>query len=33
MLNDYQRACIEALCRAIEQERRKLLVEMATGTG
>jgi type I restriction enzyme R subunit len=30
---DYQRACIETLCRAVEQGRRKLLVEMATGTG
>jgi type I restriction enzyme, R subunit len=30
---DYQHACIETLCRATEQERRKLLVEMATGTG
>ena len=30
---DYQRACIETLCRAMEQGRRKLLVEMATGTG
>jgi type I restriction enzyme R subunit len=30
---DYQRACIEVLCRGIEQGRRKLLVEMATGTG
>jgi type I restriction enzyme R subunit len=28
---DYQRACIETLCRAIEQGRRKLLVEIATG--
>lgn len=30
---DYQRACIETLCCAMEQGRRKLLVEMATGTG
>ena len=30
---DYQRACIEVLCREMEQGRRKLLVEMATGTG
>lgn len=30
---DYQRGCIEALCRGIEEGRRKLLVEMATGTG
>lgn len=30
---DYQRACIEVLSREIEQGRRKLLVEMATGTG
>lgn len=30
---DYQRACIEALCQAMERGQRKLLVEMATGTG
>lgn len=30
---DYQRDCIEVLCREIERGRRKLLVEMATGTG
>jgi type I restriction enzyme R subunit len=30
---DYQRACIDTLCREMEQGRRKLLVEMATGTG
>jgi type I restriction enzyme R subunit len=30
---DYQRDCIETLCREIGQGRRKLLVEMATGTG
>ena len=30
---DYQRACIETLCREMVQGRRKLLVEMATGTG
>ena len=30
---DYQLACIEALCREMEHGRRKLLVEMATGTG
>src|SRR3954469_23674811 len=29
----YQRACIEVLCREMELGRRKLLVEMATGTG
>ena len=29
----YQKECIEALCQAIAQGRRKLLVEMATGTG
>ena len=29
----YQSACIDALCREIEQGRRKMLVEMATGTG
>lgn len=29
----YQHECIETLCREIEQGRRKLLVEMATGTG
>lgn len=30
---DYQTACIDALCREIAGGRRKLLVEMATGTG
>jgi type I restriction enzyme R subunit len=30
---DYQLDCIETLCREIESGRRKLLVEMATGTG
>lgn len=30
---DYQRECIETLCREIGFGRRKLLVEMATGTG
>jgi len=30
---DYQRDCIEALCQAMERGQRKLLVEMATGTG
>lgn len=30
---DYQIDCIDALCREIGQGRRKLLVEMATGTG
>ncbi len=30
---DYQMACIDTLCREIGQGRRKLLVEMATGTG
>ena len=30
---DYQKDCINALCREIAQGRRKLLVEMATGTG
>ena len=30
---DYQIACIDALCREIKLGRRKLLVEMATGTG
>ena len=30
---DYQLDCIDALCREIGQGRRKLLVEMATGTG
>lgn len=30
---DYQRDCIETLCKEINQGRRKLLVEMATGTG
>lgn len=30
---DYQQECIQTVCREIEQGRRKLLVEMATGTG
>jgi type I restriction enzyme R subunit len=30
---DYQIACIETLCEQVRQGRRKLLVEMATGTG
>jgi type I restriction enzyme R subunit len=30
---DYQKACIDTLCREINFGRRKLLVEMATGTG
>lgn len=30
---DYQIACIDTLCKEITQGRRKLLVEMATGTG
>ena len=30
---DYQTECIETLCREMAQGRRKLLVEMATGTG
>lgn len=30
---DYQQQCIQTLCQEIEQGRRKLLVEMATGTG
>lgn len=30
---DYQIECIETLCREANQGRRKLLVEMATGTG
>lgn len=30
---DYQRDCIDTLCREITQGKRKLLVEMATGTG
>mgnify|MGYP005858059423 CR=1 FL=1 len=30
---DYQKECIDTLCRGIGQGRRKLLVEMATGTG
>ncbi len=30
---DYQTNCIDALCREIQAGRRKLLVEMATGTG
>lgn len=30
---DYQEACINTVCREINQGRRKLLIEMATGTG
>ena len=30
---DYQTACIDTLCREMAAGRRKLLVEMATGTG
>jgi type I restriction enzyme R subunit len=30
---DYQHDCINALCREMQSGRRKLLVEMATGTG
>lgn len=30
---EYQQECIQTLCREIGQGRRKLLVEMATGTG
>jgi type I restriction enzyme R subunit len=30
---DYQQACIDTLCKEMSQGRRKLLVEMATGTG
>ena len=30
---DYQHDCIDILCREINQGRRKMLVEMATGTG
>lgn len=30
---DYQKACIDELCQEITRGRRKLLVEMATGTG
>lgn len=30
---DYQTECIDALCREINAGRRKMLVEMATGTG
>ena len=30
---DYQRECIDTLCREMNAGRRKLLVEMATGTG
>jgi type I restriction enzyme, R subunit len=30
---DYQLDCIDTLCRELRQGRRKLLVEMATGTG
>jgi type I restriction enzyme R subunit len=30
---DYQTTCIDTLCREINHGRRKLLVEMATGTG
>jgi type I restriction enzyme R subunit len=30
---DYQQECIDTLCKEMSQGRRKLLVEMATGTG
>ncbi len=30
---DYQQECIQTVCREIRQGRRKLLIEMATGTG
>jgi type I restriction enzyme R subunit len=30
---DYQQDCIQAVCEEIRQGRRKLLIEMATGTG
>lgn len=30
---DYQKDCVETLCRTIARGQRKLLVEMATGTG
>lgn len=30
---DYQRECIDTLCREMNNGRRKLLIEMATGTG
>ena len=30
---DYQQSCIQTLCEAIQEGKRKLLVEMATGTG
>lgn len=30
---DYQQDCIQAACKEIQQGRRKLLLEMATGTG
>ncbi|MCL5061396.1 MAG: DEAD/DEAH box helicase family protein [Candidatus Thermoplasmatota archaeon] len=30
---DYQQACIDTLCKEMSRGRRKLLVEMATGTG
>ena len=30
---DYQQSCIQTLCEAIQLGKRKLLVEMATGTG
>ncbi len=30
---DYQVDCIQAVCKGIQQGRRKLLIEMATGTG
>lgn len=30
---DYQQNCIQTVCREINQGRRKLLIEMATGTG
>lgn len=30
---DYQQACIQTVCKEIKSGRRKLLIEMATGTG
>ncbi len=30
---DYQQACIQTVCKEIKNGRRKLLIEMATGTG
>ncbi len=30
---DYQKDCLDTLCRELNQGRRKMLVEMATGTG